>query len=179
MFANKNYKLHSDLKNVFLSKRTGGTITNILIAGIIIVLIGIGVMSLMKQAGETTQEYAQGMVNTANKASAIVCSSNLGQIYQFLQMSSMTDDKLPESYDELVNQVGMTQIFHCSEPNAPNYTYIPGQTLSSPPENILLYESIPVHSGRCNVLRVSGKIEMLSPEELQAAFEQTKSHLRR
>jgi hypothetical protein len=177
MFANKNVKLHSDLNKVLLSKRSGGTITNILTVGIIIVLIGIGVMSLMKQAGETTQEYAQGMVNTTNKASSIACTSNMGQIFQIMQMFSMTEDKLPESYDDLVSEVGMTQIFHCSEPNAPNYTYIPGQTLSSPADNILLYESVPVHSGKCNVLRISGKVEMLSPEELQAAIEQTKAHL--
>jgi hypothetical protein len=177
MFKNKNSRSFRFQKRYPAANRSGGTITNILIAGIVIVLIGIGVMSLMKQAGETTQEYAQGMVNTTNKASSIACTSNMSQIFQVLQMYSMTEDKLPESYEDLVSEVGMTQIFHCSEPNAPNYTYIPGQTLSSPADNILLYESVPVHSGKCNVLRVSGRIEMLSPEELQAAIEQTKAHL--
>lgn len=179
MCKGKNYKLFRNQKKFAFPKRSGGTITNILTVGIIVVLIGIGVMSLMKQAGETTTEYAQGMVNTTNKASSLACTSNMGQIFQILQMYSMTEDKLPESYDDLVSEVGMTQIFHCSEPNAPNYTYIPGQTLSSPADNILLYESVPVHSGKCNVLRVSGRVEMLSPEELQAAIEQTKSHLGR
>ncbi len=179
MYKNKNSMLFRNQKRFLTAKRSGGTITNILIAGIVIVLIGIGVMSLMKQAGETTQEYAEGMVNTANKASSIACTTNMGQIFQILQMYSMTEDKLPESYDDLVSEVGMTQIFHCSESNAPNYTYIPGQTLSSPADNILLYESVPVHSGKCNVLRVSGRIEMLTPEELQAALEQTKAHLGR
>ncbi len=179
MYNNKNFRVFRFQKRYLAAKRSGGTITNILIAGIVIVLIGIGVMSLMKQAGETTQEYAEGMVNTTNKASSIACTMNMSQIFQVLQMYSMTEDKLPESYDDLVSEVGMTQVFHCSEPNAPNYTYIPGQTLSSPSDNILLYESVPVHSGRCNVLRVSGRVEMLTPEELQAAIEQTKAHLGR
>ena len=179
MLKSKDYKLFRNHSKFTFPKRSGGTIINILVIGFIIVIIGAGVMSLMKEAGETGQEYAQGMVNATNQATSIVCKSNMGQIWQFLQMYSITEEELPASYDELVQEVGITKIFHCSEPNSPDYTYIPGQTLGSPGDNILLYESVPVHNGKCMVLRVNNIVELLTPEELQAAIEKTKAHLRR
>ena len=103
----------------------------------------------------------------------------MNQIYQILQMYSMAEDKLPASYEDLVNEVGDSRVFQCSEPNTPHYSYIPGQTLSSPPDNILLYEPAAAHQGKCMVLRVSGKVEALTPEEVEAAIAQTNAHLLR
>ncbi|MBN2589395.1 MAG: hypothetical protein JXA96_06010 [Sedimentisphaerales bacterium] len=177
MLKSKKYKMFRNQNKITFPKRSGGTIVNILVVGIIIFLIGAGIMSLMKQTGETVEEYGEGMINTTNKASGIVCTSNMNQIFQILQMYSISEGELPASYEALVNEVGTSGVFHCSESDSPNYSYIPGQTLSSPPDNILLYESVPVHNGMCNVLRVSGKVEMLTPEELQAAIQQTESHL--
>jgi hypothetical protein len=157
----------------------GGTIINIITAIIFFGLIAAGVLWVIKQTGQAGQEYAQGMVNTQNKATTFVCQSNMRQIWAVIQMDSMNNDKLPDSFDELVNDVGDSRVFKCPEPNSPAFAYIPGQTLDSPPDNILLYEPQPVHGGLCNVLRASGKIESISPQELQAALEQTKAHLRK
>ncbi|MBN1972683.1 MAG: hypothetical protein JW787_03535 [Sedimentisphaerales bacterium] len=157
----------------------GGTLINIIVAIIFFGLIGYGVLWVIRQTGEAGQEYAQGMVNTTNKATAAACTMNMRTIWTSIQMYSITNDGLPESFAELVSEVGDSRVFQCPEPNSPKYEYIPGQTLNSPGENILLYEPKPVHSGMCNVLRVSGAIELITPEELQAALEQTKAHLRR
>jgi hypothetical protein len=46
------------------------------------------------------------------------------------------------------------------------------------PANILIYEPKPVHDGRCGVLRLGGQIELLTPEELQQALEQTRASIR-
>lgn len=179
MYKNKKSKIIRNMKKFSYPKRSGGTIIDIIAVVVVIGLVLGGVMWVMKTAGEAGQEYERGMVNAENKATVLVCTSNMGQIYKILQMYAMTEDELPDSYDALVSEVGDSRVFHCPEPNSPNYEYIPGQTLSSPPDNILLYEPAAVHNGMCNVLRVSGKVELLSPEELQAAIEQTKAHLKR
>ena len=43
--------------------------------------------------------------------------------------------------------------------------------------NVLLYEAQPAHDGRCNVLRLNGRIELLTPEELQRALAETRNRL--
>jgi hypothetical protein len=157
----------------------GGTIINIITAVIFFGLIAAGVLWVIKQTGQAGQQYGQAVVNTQNKATTFVCQHNMRQIWAVIQMDSMSNDKLPDSFDELVNDVGDSRVFKCPEPNSPTYVYIPGQTLDSPPENILLYEPQPVHGGMCNVLKVSGQIESIGQQELQAAIEQTKAHLRK
>lgn len=66
-----------------------------------------------------------------------------------------------------------SRLFHCDEPNAPQYVYIAGQSPDMPPTNVLLYEPQPVHDGKCSVLFLDGQITMLSPEELKFAVEAT------
>lgn len=179
MLTRKSSKLKNSFNQAFLAERSGGTVIDIIAVIIIIGLVMAGVMWVIKQAGDAGQEYSKGMVSATNKATSIVCTSNMGQIYQILQMHSITENELPALFEDLVNEVGTAGVFQCPEPNSPVYEYIPGQTLSSPPDDILLYEPLPVHNGRCNVLRVSGKVEMITPEELQAALEQTLAHLSR
>jgi hypothetical protein len=181
MFINKSSKL-SDRRNragfAQHEKRRGGTIINIITAVIFFGLIAAGVLWVIKTAGDMGGQYTKAMVNTENKARTIKCQQNLYAINQSIQAYGLENEKLPESFDELVRITGMTQVFQCPEPNSPKYQYIPGQSLDSPPDNILLYEPEPEHGGKCNVLRVNGMIELLTPEELQAAIEQTKAHLR-
>ena len=181
MFINGSSYLLSRQNNfvsVLHEKRSGGTIINIITTVIFFGLIAFGVMWVMKQTGEQVEQYSQTMVNVQNKATITACSMNLNTIRKSLQMYAITNDGLPESFDELAREVGNSRVFQCPEPNSPKYSYVPGQTLNSPGENILLYEPKPVHNGMCNILRVNGTIELLTPEELQAALEQTKAHLR-
>ena len=160
-------------------RRHGGTIINVITALIFFGLIAAGILWVIKTAGDMGGEYTTAMVKTQNKATLLKCQQNLYGINQSIQAYGLSNDELPESFDELVEVVGMTQIFQCPEPNSPKYAYIPGQNLDSPPDNILLYEPEPVHGGKGNVLRVNGSIDLLTPEELQAAIEQTKAHLRK
>lgn len=178
MFTNENSKSRSGLNNVLSVNRRGGTIANIITAVIFFGLIAAGILWVIKTAGEMGGQYAQTVVNTQNKATLLKCQQNFYAINQSIQAYGLTNDKLPDSLDELVQVTGMTQLFQCPEPNSPKYEYIPGQTLDSPRDNILLYEPKPVHGGKGNVLRVNGAIDLLTPEELQAALEQTKAHLR-
>ncbi len=46
-----------------------------------------------------------------------------------------------------------------------------------PGQNVLVYELNAVHEGRCNLLRVDGQMELLTPEQVQAAVTETKAQL--
>jgi len=179
MYKSKKSRLFSSHNKFSFPKRSGGSLTDLIVVIIILVLIGAGVMWVIKRTGEAGQEYAEGMVSAHNQASSIVCKSNMGQIYQVIQMYSMTEDAFPETFNDLVNEVGTSRVFECSEPNCPSFEYIPGQSFNSPENNILLYEPAASHDGKCTVLRVGGTVEMLAPEELEAAIRQTKAHLER
>lgn len=179
MFIKENSKSGGGLHKALSAKRRGGTIANIITAVIFFGLIAAGIFWVIKTAGDMGGQYAQTMVSTQNQAKLLKCQQNLYAINQGVRLYGLSNDKLPDTFDDLVNEVGDSRVFQCPEPNSPKYVYIPGQTLDSPSDNILLYEPKPVHDGRGNVLRVSGAIDLLTPEELQAALQQTKAHLRR
>ncbi len=156
-----------------MAKNCGGTIINIIVGVIFFGLIGLSLWWVFKTAGQAGHEYSQAMINTSSKASVIKCQTNLRTIWQNIQIYATTNGDLPASQQELINFSGTTQLFHCDEPNAPDYIYIPGQSDDMPTTNVLLYEPLPVHNRQSSVLYLSGQIELLSPEELREAVEAT------
>jgi hypothetical protein len=158
----------------------GGTIINIITAIIFFGLIALGVLWVIKNVGEAGQEYTEGMIKTQNKALTVTCQTNLRAIGQNIQIYAISNnDSFPPSLEALIEFSGSTQLFQCPDPEGGKYVYIPGQNNNMPPTNILVYEPKPVHDGRCNVLRLNGQIELLSPEQLQQAVEQTMASLRK
>jgi hypothetical protein len=157
----------------------GGTIINIIVALIFFGLIAIGVMWVMKTAGNMGQQYTEAMVNTKLKAVDVKCQMNMRAIWQCLQVSVLDNNEFPDSQAALERECGNTQLFQCPDPNGQKYIYIPGQRPDMPRQNILLYEKNAVHNGRSHVLRLNGQIEALSPEELQIALQQTLSSIKK
>lgn len=157
----------------------GGTIINIIVALIFFGLIAMGVMWVMKSAGDMGQQYSDAMIDTKLKAIDVKCQMNLRTIWQNLQIYVISNESLPESQKALEQWSGSSRLFQCPDPNGPKYIYIPGQRGNMPGQNILLYEPNAVHDGRCNVLRLNGQIEALTPEELQAALMQTRGSFKR
>jgi hypothetical protein len=158
-----------------VTRRTrGGTIINLISAIIFFGLIALGVLWVIKQTGKATQQYSQAMINTSNKASVLKCQMNMRSIFQSLEVYAMENEAFPSSQQELVDFCGGSQLFHCNEPNAPMYVYIPGQRNDMPTTNVLVYEPVPVHDGRCSVLFLNGQMDLLTPEELKQAVEATK-----
>lgn len=151
----------------------GGAIINLITAIIFFGLIALGVLWVIKQTGQATQQYGQAMINTSNKASVIKCQMNLRSIYQSLQVYALENETFPSSQQELVDFCGDSRLFHCNEPNAPMYVYIPGQRNDMPATNVLLYEPAAVHEGRCSVLFLNGQKALLTPDELKQAIEAT------
>ncbi|MBN1508090.1 MAG: hypothetical protein JW955_14660 [Sedimentisphaerales bacterium] len=159
--------------------RYTGRVIDVVAILIFLGLVGAGVWWVIKTTGQAGQQYADAMVKTSHKATTIACQSNMQTIFQNLHIYAISNEHYPESQRELVDFGGYTRLFHCPDPNGSQYVYIPGQSADMPPTNVLVYETKPVHDGRCNVLLLSGEIVPLTPEQLKQAVEATMARLRR
>jgi hypothetical protein len=156
----------------------GGTTINIVTAIIFFGLIALAILWVIKNLGQAGQQYADSMVKTKYTAITVKCQMNMRAIGQNIQTYAMSNDSFPPSLKALIAWSGSTQLFECPATEGGRYVYIPGQNSSMPPTNILLYETRPVHDGRCSVLRLGGQIELLSPEQVKQAVAQTLAGLR-
>ena len=162
------------------SKRdSGGTIVNIVTALVFFGLLGYGIMWLIKGYGQAGEQYAETMVQAKHDATSVSCQMNLRTIGQNLQMYAISNGTLPGSLEELIDFSGSTKLFKCPSPEGEQFKYIPGQGGNASDQNVLVYEPKAVHDGRAGVLRLGGQVELLTPEELQQAIDQTLAGLRR
>jgi hypothetical protein len=159
--------------------RHGGRVIDVLAIAIVLVLVGMGVWWVIKSWGKAIQGYNTGMVNAQKMAMDVGCMENLSAISKTLQTYAMSNESFPSSQQELMDYAGYgSRLFRCPDPNGSAYTYIPGARPDGPPTTVLVYESKPVHKGKCNVLFLSGQIEALTPEQLKQAIEATLARLR-
>jgi len=156
----------------------GGTIVNVITALIFFGLLALGIWWVIKSLGEAGQQYTETLIETRYTAEAVKCQSNLRAIWQNVQMYAVTNGAFPPSIESLKEWSGNSRLFRCPLPDGPEYVHIRGQNGDMPAENVLLYEPEAVHDGRCSVLRLGGQLELLNPEELQAAVAKTLAHLR-
>lgn len=161
------------------SSAMGGTIINIVFAVIFLGLLAFGILWLIKSFADAGGQYSDTIVETRYNAITVKCQTNLRAIGQNIQMYAVSNEGFPPSQQELMEFSGSTQLFRCPAPDGEKYIYIPGQSGGMSPLNILVYEPKPVHEGRCSVLRLGGQLELLTPEELKQALEQTLASLPR
>lgn len=57
------------------------------------------------------------------------------------------------------------------------FTYVEGQSLKDPPENVLLYDARPIYDGKALVLQVGGDIVLMDTDALMAARKKTTDFL--
>jgi prepilin-type processing-associated H-X9-DG protein len=158
------------------SRVRGGTIANVITGLVFFGLIGYGVYWVMKTTGDAGQQYATAMINTKDKATTLSCQMNLRAIGQTLQTYAISNESYPASQEELVRYTGYgSKLFHCPDPNGGEYVYLPGQRTDASAPAVIVYESKPVHNGKCNALFSDGQIALLTPEELQQAIEVTQA----
>jgi len=155
----------------------GGTIVNIVVAIIFFGLLGLGTWWVIKGLGEATGQYTGALIEAKQSAITIQCQTNLRTIWQNLQVYALEQGEFPSSSQALLELCESSQLLACPGPDGAKYVYIPGQTSDMSPQNILIFEPNAVHDGRCNVLRLNGQIELLSPEQLRQAVAQTRARL--
>ena len=160
-------------------RKHGGTKVNIITALVFFGLLGYGIMWLIKGFGQAGEQYTDTMVQAKHDATSVKCQMNLRAIGQNLHLHAVTNGTYPESLEELMRFSGNTQLFKCPSPEGGQYKYITGHGRNSPDSNVVLYEPKAVHDGRAGVLRLGGQVELLTPEELQQAIDQTMANLNR
>ncbi len=157
----------------------GGTIVNVITILILVGLVGYFVYWVIKTTGKAGEQYMTGMVNTKKQATTLSCQMNLRSIHQTLQTYAISNEAYPDSQQALVDFAGYgSKLFHCPDPNGGEYIYIPGHRPDASAPSILVYESKPVHNGKCNVLLSDGQIAALTPEELQQVIQATPARRR-
>lgn len=155
-----------------------GKLIGIVISLIVLGLLGFGVWKIIKSTGEASNQYSGAMVNTKRKAVALQCQMNLHTIWQNLRMYSIEKDSFPPSLKTLADLGANSQLLRCTVPDGQEYVYIPGQNGNMPGQNVLVYEQKAAHDGHCNLLRVNGQVDLLTPEQVQAEVTKTYTRLR-
>jgi len=146
---------------------------------LVILLVFGGLMAgaayVIKYLGVGGQQYAHSLIQAKDEAADVACEMNLDSIYKSLKTAAAAKEgKFPASLEELGYASSQLK---CPAKNGGEFLYIPGQTESSPPKNVLMYEIVPVHEGKCNVLRVDGSISTLTPEQVNIAVATTRRSL--
>ncbi len=149
----------------------------IVISLIVLIFLGLGVSWIFKTMGEAGSQYSGAMVNTKRKAVALQCQMNLTTIRQNLRIYAIEKESFPPSLKTLVGGAD-SKLLRCSAPDGGQYLYIPGQNENMPGQNVLVYELKAAHEGRCNLLRVNGQVDLLTPEQVQAEVNKTYIRLR-
>jgi len=157
--------------------RTGGTVINLITAVIFFGALALGAWWIIKSWGEASAEYTGAMIDAKHSAESVACHANLRTIWQNLQMYAITNEEYPPSSQALIEWCGNSKLFQCPDPDGAKYIYIPGQTPDMSPENILIFEPNAVHNDHASVLRLSGKIELIPPDQLRRDVERTKASL--
>jgi hypothetical protein len=154
-----------------------GKLIGIVISLIVLGLFGYAIWWVTKSMGEAGSQYTGAMIDTKRKAVALQCQMNLNTIRQDLRIYAIEKGSFPPSLKTLVDWGAEPQLLRCSLADGGQYLYIPGQNENTPGQNVLVYELKPVHEGRCNLLRVNGQIELLTPEQVQAEVTKTRLQL--
>jgi hypothetical protein len=179
----KKFLGHSSVRQKSFSAKRGsvdlGRLIGIVVLVIVLGLLGYGVYWIINSIGEAGGEYGQALVSTRRQALAIECQINLRSLWQNLRAYAMENEGFPPSLKAFEKWGANSRILHCPAPDGQRYAYIPGQNEDAPGNSVLVYESKAAHEGRCNMLRVDGQIELLTPGEVQAAVSKTLIGLRR
>ena len=151
----------------------GGTIINVITGLIFFGLIGYGVYWVMKTTGQAGQQYVTAMVNTKKKATTLSCQMNLRSIAPDPPdlRDQQREPTRPASRNWSISPATAPSCSTAPTRTAASTSILPGHRSDDSAPTVVVYESKPVHNGKCNVLFSDGQIVPLTPEELKQALE--------
>ena len=161
---------------------TGAHRARLALAALLALAAGITGCSSKDEDGdqEKSPGYLKTMVIAKDLAEERVCQVNLRDIYSSLRIYAAAEEIFPPGLVRRGGWDGLSlpaEKLRCPSGSCHQYVYIPDQDPTMPADNVLLYETEAVHRGRCHVLRLGGKIEKLTPAELDAAVAETKRRI--
>lgn len=122
--------------------------------------------------------YLGALADALTQAEVTAAKINMRTLAGALGVYESDNGAFPISLDDLVKAQGLSDKVIRSIGKTPRpFSYIPGQTMKSRRENVLVYDENPIYDRQCLVLRVGGEVELLSPADLREALAQTKARL--
>ena len=143
---------------------------------IIAPLLAVAIIVVLYFAGGP-KSYVKTAVKSKDIAAEAVKQVNLAGIHRALrQYAAVNDGEFPASTDELIRETGLPRKLF--GPDGSGLLYIPAQNEKMPGSNVLLYETKPDAEGKCRLLRLDGRVEMLLPQDVRAETDRTQKALR-
>jgi phage FluMu protein Com len=152
------------------------------------VLIAVGALAVagliwalafvVKQFAAGPLEYQRQVAQTPKTVQGVMTKMNLASIGKAIRVYSAVNGSYPAILEQLVSGGLVPEAMLQARTPGKTLAYVAGQSDLSPGDNILVYEEQPGPDGLCDVLRISGQVQSLSPDQLRAALEQTKSQVR-
>ena len=122
--------------------------------------------------------YLDAVFGAKHMAEGTVSMNNLRLVRDGLEKYHAAFGEYPYELKDLVEEGMVPQAaLRAPDRDKQAYAYVPNQDKDMLPEgkdNVIVYEETPIHADRCNVLRLDGRIEKLTPAELEKTLEQTR-----
>ena len=127
---------------------------------------------------DESKGYLGAVMDALTQAEVTAAKVNMRTLARELGAYESDHGAFPITLDDLVKAQGLSDKAIRSIGKTPRpFSYIQGQTMKSPPENVLVYDENPIYDRQCLLLRVSGEVELLGPADLREALAQTKARL--
>jgi hypothetical protein len=157
--------------------RSGGYV------GLLLLLITVAIILILyfSASGPGGKSYVEQTQSAREQAEAVTSNVNLDSVWKSIRIyAAANDEKFPKTPEELIRAAGLPDgfLFCPSRPKDPyQFIYIGGQNDSMPPANVLIYQAATPPGGQCQVLRLDGRMELLSYQEAAAAINKTASYV--
>jgi hypothetical protein len=142
---------------------------------VLVVLFGglmVGAYFVVKGMAHTGEQYGRALQSAQKRGIGVSCAVQLVVIHKSLLMAAEGNGgKLPRALTELYS----ARDLHCPGNEEVPFVYVPGQNESMPGDNVLVYEPRATHDGRCAVLRLNGKVDMLPTQDLATELDKTRA----
>lgn len=148
---------------------------------VLLLTIAIALILYFGKFGGGGQSYVQKNLSAKERAKHLAIDANLSSIHRSLQVyAAGNEGKFPATPEILAREANLPQGFILlpSRPDQEHFAiYVSGQSQSMPASNILIYQAEVGNDGSCQVLRLGGQIERLSPDQVREALDQTQRSL--
>jgi len=150
-----------------------------IVLAIVVGVIAVGIWLIKSvwkrtERGSMSPGYFGVVFDSKHKGESVVSMGNLRHIRDALERHYASFGEYPAKLEDLVGEGLPAGLLRAPDRDRQVYAYIPDQDKNMPGDNILVYEAQPIHRDNCNVIRLDGRIETITSEQLQKAVEQTR-----
>ena len=160
--------------------RVGRASARALAAGLVAAMLIVSACGKEEKKPSKPKGYFEGLAGAKEMSEEKACQAQMAGLGKSLAAyATINDGQFPPTLKKLVEAgLASRELFECPGRPTQAYVYLPGQNQGMPAANLLVLEEQATHRGRCNVLRLNGSVEALTPEEVSAARAKTQAAIR-